>query len=84
MDIYAEIASIQEKLGRLLVMHEPPLTLRLGAISYFRPGPKWDLLLAEKPAVAISAGLCWLTDDTGPNPYDTMPSYFDALCAALS
>jgi hypothetical protein len=28
-------------------------------------------------------GFVYLTDDTLPNPYDTLPSYFSSLLAAL-
>lgn len=34
-------------------------------------------------AAARNVGLIYLTDDSGANPYDTIPSYFDTLDAAV-
>ena len=45
--------------------------------------PPADMPAAVAIAKAQAAGLIWVTDDVLPNPYDTNPSYLDALVAEL-
>jgi hypothetical protein len=57
VDIYAELARLgglcTELAGRVDALELAAKPMRLGPVTYFRPGPLWDATLAAKPALTL-------------------------------
>lgn len=61
IDIYESLSSIHDKLDTILTLETEPKP-DLAVPSYFRPGTRWDAMLALKPAITV------INPGSGPGP----------------
>lgn len=58
VNIYDELVTLETRVSALEALHKP--TLRVGPVSYFFPGTKWDTMLAQPVA------FCQINPASGP------------------